>query len=498
MSSSKSPVVYLLTGDIGGTNSRMSLYKVDDEAGINDNKKNTISGDGGTDSRMSLYKVDDQAGINNNKKNTISGGMTKPTISKTFRNSKQFVPESVLEEDNAFIDFVLKPFLVHCWEEKHVHKVALPPLESAKTKIFCCIASAGVVSDNQVRLTNLGNLLISGKHIEKDRSNHYMKSLVRCLVINDFVAQGYGCLTLQPHEVQHLYGPVDFEAAKGPKACVGAGTGLGECFLTQSEHPMGPTHLSNPYSCYPSEGGHVDYAPRNALEVEMVQYLSTKFGTKNRISVERVASGKGLANVYEFLSQKFPNSRNPHVHKAFLEAGDEQGRVVAESASSTDGTVCALCQQAMSIMISAYGCEVGSAAIKWIPLGGLFVSGGLTPKNIQYIHGLQSDFMTSYRDKGRVSPILEGVPLYAVLTDDLGVRGAHQAAKVVYESYMAQHGYFFGFCTRSSSSSMSLMERIESLSTTASVVVATAAGMVTGATLALLTTLCKNHYGKST
>mmetsp|Transcript_42 Transcript_42/g.72 ORF Transcript_42/g.72 Transcript_42/m.72 type:complete len:149 (-) Transcript_42:17-463(-) len=92
-----------------------------------------------------------------------------------------------------------------------------------------------------------------------------------------------------------------------------------------------------------------------------------------------------------------------------------------------------LCQQAMSIMMSAYGCEVGSAAIKWIPIGGLFVTGGLTPKNIQYIDGKDTEFMKSYLNKGRVATVLDRIPLYAVMVEDLGVRGAHKAAMMEYE-----------------------------------------------------------------
>lgn len=80
---------------------------------------------------------------------------------------------------------------------------------------------------------------------------------------------------------------------------------------------------------------------------------------------------------------------------------------------------------------SAYGCEVGSAAIKFIPTGGMFVTGGLTPKNIQFIEGMDSPFMLAYLDKGRVSPLLQTIPLFAVMVEDLGVRGAHKNALLV-------------------------------------------------------------------
>jgi hypothetical protein len=85
------------------------------------------------------------------------------------------------------------------------------------------------------------------------------------------------------------------------------------------------------------------------------------------------------------------------------------------------------------------GGEVGSAAIKWIPTGGLFVTGGLTPKNIKFIDGPTTEFMISYLDKGRVSPILEQIPLYAVLVEDLGIRGAHKKAHDTFQDNDNQH-----------------------------------------------------------
>lgn len=181
------------------------------------------------------------------------------------------------------------------------------------------------------------------------------------------------------------------------------------------------------YTCFASEGGHVEWAPRSDLEIEMWNYLRDKFSYRNRLSVERVVSGPGLANVYEFLAYKYPNKVDKKVHAEFEKETDMKAKVVAMNASKPSS----LCRQAMEIMMSAYGCEAGSAAIKFIPTGGLFVTGGLTPKNIQYIEGQDSPFMKAYTDKGRVKPILEYVPAFAVLTEDLGVRGAYKCALMV-------------------------------------------------------------------
>jgi len=79
----------------------------------------------------------------------------------------------------------------------------------------------------------------------------------------------------------------------------------------------------------------------------------------------------------------------------------------------------------MKTFAGAYGSEVGVAGLKWIPRGGLYITGGLTPKNISWIEGEQSMFMQAFNDKGRVSELLEEVPLYAVMAEDLGLRGSH-------------------------------------------------------------------------
>ena len=393
---------YLLTGDVGGTNSRMSLYDASQPLGA------------------------------------------KPLVVKYFRNA-QYIPVTAenCDDDSLFSKHIILPFLQYCWDDQETtasssvtttspSKPSLPACDS-ETIILCCLATAGVVMNNRVKMTNLSNLLVDGTAIQNDQSHPYLQCIKACQLINDFVAQGYGCLTLQPSEVKQLYGPTEsvFGQTVGPKVCVGAGTGLGECYLT-------PNNGSNAtsYSCFASEGGHVEYAPRNALENKMWEYLQHKFQGKGRISVERVVSGTGLANVYEFLAAEFVERVDQVIHAEFQAAGDEQGRVVGVNASQSPGS---LCHEAMQIMMGAYGSEVGSCALKFIPTGGIYVTGGLTPKNIHFIQGQDSEFLKAYLHKGRVSPILEKVPLYAVMVEDLGVRGAHKKAQDMYHEYAGRN-----------------------------------------------------------
>lgn len=423
--------VYLLTGDIGGTNSRMRLYDT----------------------------------------SCCNTAMSEPLVQKQYNNAEHIPEQLCHDQPDLFLRKIVIPFLQYCWEKASTN-YKLAPLETVH--IVAALATAGIVSNNQVRLTNLGSLLVDGTAIEKDNTNKYLKTIVVCRILNDFVAvkncyrvhgneflycckasffsthnfyfviivsqQGYGCLTLKKDEVCHLYGPSDLDKLPvGPKVCIGAGTGLGECYLTPNMRTLNDdrtTITTTTYQCFPSEGGHVEYAPRYDLEVEMFEYLSKKFSSKHRISVERVVSGKGLANVYEFLAHKNPSLIQPAVHDQFVNANDEQGKVVAMNAVE-EGSLCAM---AMEIMMSAYGCEAGSAAIKWIPFGGLFITGGITPKNIKYIEGTDTPFMRSYLNKGRVSTLLEDIPCFAVLVEDLGERGAHKAALMEYATYMETQG----------------------------------------------------------
>eukprot|EP01082_Thalassiosira_pseudonana_P011469 g10505.t1 g10505 contig4:1999208-2000225(-) len=296
----------------------------------------------------------------------------------------------------------------------------------SRVQVVACLAVAGPVqTNNTVYMTNIaGGCTIDGNEIEQCQDG-LMALVVRCKLVNDFVGQGYGALDLDldTEVVELIPGSKAKINELGPIVCVGAGTGLGECFLTKSS-----LRPELGYECYPSEGGHCDFVPRGPLEVELLNHLKSKFGGENRVSVERVVSGRGLANVYEFLAEKFPERVDKAIHEEFLQAGDQQGRVVGINAEK-EGSLTA---QAAQIMFSAYGAEVGNASLKFIPTGGMFVTGGLTAKNIGLIQGSDSPFMKAYLDKGRLGNVLQTVPLFAVMTEDIGLRGARVCAEREY------------------------------------------------------------------
>jgi glucokinase len=276
---------YLLIGDIGGTNSRMRLYD--------------------TSNPTPLVEVD---------------------------YGTQDVFKDGESTEGAFERLIIDPFLKYCWGKLNV-------IDSNQIEIISVFAVAGPVDGNKATLTNV-KITIDGDAIERNLYCQYdnLRKIKRSLIINDFIAQGYGCLSLDPSEIVELTkDSLKMIDPNGPKVCVGAGTGLGECFLTPTE---------NGYYCFPSEGGHVEFNPRSNLEIRLRTYLMFKYNCAHRVSVERVVSGTGLVNVYEFLAIIYPDLVDETIHTKFLSAGDMKGKVVAENASNNE-----ICKIAMDIMI---------------------------------------------------------------------------------------------------------------------------------------------------
>jgi len=397
---------FLLAGDVGGTNIRLAIY------------------DCAADSECK-----------------------EPIYHKEYLNSVY-----ITDKTKTFHVEVIEPFLCNWYHhftgkekgDKHDDEAG------ADISIFSCFAVAGPVKNNCASMTNLKSAPVEGCVGCSDmvikfcgdaiaNSNLKMLTLIKtCLIVNDFQGQGYGVLDLD-HDTEVLSLTPNSKALmdpNGPKVCIGAGTGLGECYLT----PNG----DGSHTCFASEGGHVDFTPRSPLQYQLCQHLQKKFNEPHRISIERVFSGKGLANIYEFLAKTFPERITKAVHDEFLKAKDMQGKVVGVNANVAP--TCGLCVEAMEIMMQAYGAEVGNCGLTFIPTGGLYVAGGLTPKNINFIAKKDGDrsakdtvFGKSYWDKGRVSGLLETVPLFAVMEEDMGLRGARVCAELEYKKHKSNY-----------------------------------------------------------
>lgn len=359
--------MHLLVGDIGGTNARLVLYEAPDEiSGLRGNKE------------VVKHKA----------------------VSQHFYKNNDF--ESFTE--------VLLSFL------------SLP--HNANIKIHsCCFAVAGPVANNEINFTNREGWIIDGFAIKEEFN---IDSVV---LINDFVANGYGILSLSDaelHTLQEGKGGGHKQVGTRPAALLGAGTGLGECYLTPNS--------DGSITAFPTEGGHVEFAPRSLLESELLHYLQTRLGDKGetvahkeadvlpRVSVERLVSGKGLENIYEFLRQKYPEQVNEVLDGEYNESS-ERGRLIGGEKYNYN-----LFKLALEMMFSIYGGEAGNVALKYLPHGGVYIAGGIAPKNIEFITNKDSQFMARFLDKGRMATIMPDFPVYVVMKEDLGLRGAHTIA----------------------------------------------------------------------
>lgn len=264
-----------------------------------------------------------------------------------------------------------------------------------------CLAIAGPVFNQTSQVTNLGWHL-SAADMATDLKIPYLT------LINDFVAIGYGILTLNPADLYILQDrPIHDHA---PIAILGAGTGLGEALLVWQ---------GDRYQVLALEGGHTDYPPRNPLEIGLLEYLLTKFG---RVSVERVVSGQGICNIYAYLRDTGKCPESPALAQQMNSGLD--AAVISNAAMAGQDP---LCTKTMDMFVAAYGAEAGNLALKTLPLGGVYLAGGIAAKILAKLQDGQ--FLDSFVDKGRLRPLLEQLRVSIVLNPKVGLQGAHAVAE---------------------------------------------------------------------
>jgi glucokinase len=274
------------------------------------------------------------------------------------------------------------------------------------TPEIACFAIAGPVINNTSNLTNL-SWVLDAERLETELG------IDKVDLINDFAANSFGILGLKTADIHTLQsGEVKQDA---PIAIIGAGTGLGEGFLI----PQG-----NKYQVFPSEGGHTDFAPRNQLEIELLQYLQHKFAVSH-ISVERVVSGQGIVSLYQFLRDRSYLTESAEIAekiRLWEEGADgtiDPAAIISQAAFKRSDR---LCEQTMQMFVEAYGAETGNLGIKLLPYGGIYIAGGIAPKILPLMQdGL---FLKALKDKGRVSSLLDKIPIHIVLNPQVGLLGA--------------------------------------------------------------------------
>ena len=222
------------------------------------------------------------------------------------------------------------------------------------------------------------------------------------LLLNDLEATAHGIATLTP---QQLY-TVNVGVSKpGNMALIAAGTGLGEAAL----HWDGQQHWPSP-----SEGGHSDFSPRDALEIELLEWFIEQF---HHVSWERILSGPGLGNLYRFLRDTGKAPENAEVARR-MAAADPNAIITELGMAGTDP----LCTRTVDLFVTLYGSEAGNLALKSLSVGGFYVGGGIAPRMARKFS--EPSFFGAFHEKGRMQELLLAVPLYVILDPNTGLYGA--------------------------------------------------------------------------
>ena len=168
----------------------------------------------------------------------------------------------------------------------------------------------------------------------------------------------------------------------------------------------------HPFAC---EGGHADFAPRNKLEMELLAYLQ---GKHRRVSCERILSGPGIKNIYDFLRDTKKVDEPKELQEQMSQAPDPPALI---SKLAAEGKT-PICDQTMSLFVAIYGAETGNCALYFMSTGGIFIGGSIAAKNVKKMK--DPAFMKSFLDKGRMTSLLQQMPVKIVLNDDSGIIGA--------------------------------------------------------------------------
>ncbi|HEY1805159.1 MAG TPA: glucokinase [Terracidiphilus sp.] len=258
-----------------------------------------------------------------------------------------------------------------------------------------CFAVAGPVRDGRSKISNLPWTIDSRELAAQLR-------LDKVGLLNDLESYAYGIDALDSKDFTAL--SEGSEDAEGNRAVISARTGLGMAGLYWD----GFRH--HPFAC---EGGHADFAPRNEIEVHLLSYLQKKHG---RISYERILSGPGIRNTYEFLRDT-KVAEEPAWLKDEIAASHDVSATIANAAGKA-----AICEKAMEIFVSVFGAETGNCALRYMTTGGIFIGGIIAVKNVEKMKA--PAFMQAFLDKGRMSSLLKDMPVKIILNDDCGLIGA--------------------------------------------------------------------------
>jgi len=260
-----------------------------------------------------------------------------------------------------------------------------------------CLAVAGPVAAGRALLTNLPWVADA----EQIRRAFGFRSVT---LLNDLAATARAVPLLKPAELHRL--SAGEPVAEGTIALIAPGTGLGEAFLTWD---------GARYREHATEGGHADFAPGNALEMELLRELGRE---SDHVSYETICSGPGLGRLYRFLRGRGAEEEPAGIVARLAEAADPAPIIV--EAALADASP--LCSRTVRLFASILGAEAGNLALKTLATGGIYLGGGIAPRIIPFLE--EGLFLAAFRRKGPMADLLLRMPVHAILEPRAALIGA--------------------------------------------------------------------------
>lgn len=261
-----------------------------------------------------------------------------------------------------------------------------------------CIGVAGPIVDGDCVATNLPWIL---SRDQISRSVH----APNVWLLNDLEATAWGLLALPEADFVELNPNVTSSQA-GDIAVIAAGTGLGEALMIWDDKA---------HRVIATEGGHADFAPTDQQQIGLLNYLMQKYD--GHVSYERLLSGHGLINIYDYLKQIQFAPVNVSTENQML-TNDPAAVIGMAGVEGNDK----LCVEAVNLFCRIYGAESGNLALKCLPNAGIYLAGGIAGKILPVLKN--GEFIKSFLNKGRIKVVLDNIPVKTCINPDVALVGA--------------------------------------------------------------------------
>ena len=181
---------------------------------------------------------------------------------------------------------------------------------------------------------------------------------------------------------------------------MGPGTGLGTGGLLRRDGRMIPIV---------GEGGHIGFAPKSKVQIEVLEVLREKF---ERVCLERLISGSGIENIYWALQAMRGDSRITLSAAEIFKAAESGSDPVAADATQ--------------LFFEMLGQAAGDIALVLGAQDGVYLAGGIVKRYPEMLH--ISGFRNAFESKGHHRSMMERIPTKLITYNEPGLLGAAHCA----------------------------------------------------------------------